>query len=108
MLKISDYRKSQIIQWVIKLLKYNPPIYPVMVERKIHIVKVQHTVSKEMLDKHRQNLFERMAYDISKELIKQGFTDVNIMDHFGEQYSYLDSDKYIVTMGIEVVPPLKR
>ena len=26
MFKLSDYRKSQILQWVPRLLKYNPPL----------------------------------------------------------------------------------
>lgn len=107
MLKISDYRKSQIIQWVMRLLKYNPPISPVIVERKIQIVRVEHTVSKEMLDNHRQNIIDRMAYDISKEIVKQGFIQFKVRDHFGKPYSYSDSNKYIATMSVEVVPPLR-
>ena len=103
MLKISD----KIIQWVMRLFK-NYTVEVSGVSRNAKIIRVEHIVSQEMLDHHSKNLLDRMAYDISKEMIKGGFVSFTVKDFFGEAYSYSDSDKFVAIMSVEVLYPIKK
>ena len=109
MFKLSDYRKSQIIQWVTRLLKYNPPVQIHEVERKIQVLRVQMEVSKNLWLSEkgfRDHIAKTLASKVGDQIYKENLITIGAFSGV-QPFNPSLEDKFIVEMKVEVVPPIK-
>lgn len=106
MFKLSDYRKSQILQWVARLLKYKPPVQIHEVEREVQELKAERELDAKQWMKYSDLILKGMAAGIGEEILKHHLFYVKAFKSTDCDVSAMD--KYIVQMKVDVLPPLKK